>query len=131
MIEIKDLNFKALVIGAVVSTAFILLGYYTRDWFYPLSAAGLLYAGYGQNDLKAGALCGAVASLPLVILTLKGYMGAFDGFFLTQNGMIILSVLIIAVGAFVGLVGVWVKISRMKEYEKKQSIGKKKKRNKK
>ena len=131
MIEIKDLNFKVIVIGALISCAFIFLGHYTRDWFYPLSAAGLLYAGYGQNDLKAGVLCGAVASLPIIILTLKGYMGVFDGFFLTQNGMLILSVLIIIVGAFVGLIGAWTKISRMKEYEKKQSIGKKKKKNKK
>ena len=131
MSEIKKLNFKALVIGAVISCAFILLGYYTRDWFYPLSAVGLLYAGYGQNDLKAGILCGGVASLPIVILTFKGYLGTFEGFFLTQNGMVVLSILIIVVGAFVGLVGAWTKISRVKEYEKKQSIGKNKNKNKK
>jgi pheromone shutdown protein TraB len=56
-------------------------------------------------------------------------MGQFDGFFLTENGMLALTVLILAVGAFVGFVGAWTKRSRVKameEYEKKQQIGKNK-----
>ena len=61
-------------------------------------------------------------------------MGTFEGFFLTQNGMLALTVLILVVGAFVGFVGAWTKRSRVKameDYEKKQQIGKNKKKNKK
>ena len=129
-----DLNFKALVFGAAIAGAFILFGYQIWDWFYPFSAMGLLYAGYGQNDIKLGTLCGTIASTPIIVLTFQGYMGSFDGFFLTENGMLALTVLILVVGAFVGFVGAWTKRSRAKaleEYEKKQNIGKNKKKNKK
>jgi hypothetical protein len=124
-----DLNFKALVFGAAIAGAFILFGYQIWDWLYPFSAMGLLYAGYGQNDLKLGTLCGAIASTPILVLTFQGYMGQFDGFFLTQNGMLALTALILIIGAFVGFVGAWTKRSRVKareEYEKKQNIGKNK-----
>ena len=129
-----DLDFKALVFGAAIAGAFILFGYQIWDWFYPFSAIGLLYAGYGQNDIKLGTLCGAIASTPVIILTLQGYMGSFDGFFLTQNGILALTALILIVGAFVGFVGAWTKRSRVKaqeQYEKQQKIGKNKKKNKK
>ena len=124
-----DLNFKALVFGAAIAGAFILFGYQIWDWFYPFSAIGLLYAGYGQNDWKLGTICGAIASTPVLVLTFQGYMGQFSGFFLTQNGMLALTAMILLIGAFVGFVGAWTKRSREKamvEYEKKQQIGKNK-----
>ena len=129
MNKFTDLNFKALVFGAAIAGAFILFGYQFWDWFYPFSAIGLLYAGYGQNNWKQGTLCGAIASTPIIVLTFQGYMGQFDGFFLTQNGMIALAAMIFIIGAFVGFVGAWTKRSRLKaleEYEKKQNIGKNK-----
>lgn len=133
--KFTNFNFKALVFGAAIAGAFILFGWQFKfDWFYPVSAIGLLYAGYGQADIKSGTLSGLVASTPIVVLTLQGYMGSFDGFFLTQNGIMALTVLILVVGAFVGFVGAWAKRSRVKaleEYEKKQNIGKNKKKNKK
>ena len=132
--NLPNLNFKALVFGAAIAGAFILFGYQFWDWFYPFSAMGLLYAGYGQDDLKSGVFCGAFASTPIIALTFQGYMGTFEGFFLTQNGMLALTVLILVVGAFVGFVGAWTKRSRVKameDYEKKQQIGKNKKKNKK
>lgn len=134
MMNLPNLNFKALVFGAAIAGAFILFGYQFWDWFYPFSAMGLLYAGYGQDDLKSGVFCGAFASTPIIALTFQGYMGTFEGFFLTQNGMLALTVLILVVGAFVGFVGAWTKRSRVKameDYEKKQQIGKNKKKNKK
>ena len=134
MNKFTDLNFKALVFGAAIAGAFILFGYQIWDWLYPFSAMGLLYAGYGQNNIKQGTLCGTIASTPIIVLTFQGYMGSFDGFFLTENGMLALTVLILVVGAFVGFVGAWTKRSRAKaleEYEKKQNIGKNKKKNKK
>ena len=125
-----DVDFKALIFGAAIAGAFILFGYQYWDWFYPFSAIGLLYAGYGQKNIKMGTILGALAATPIIILTFQGYMGQFDGFFLTENGVMALTVLILAVGAFVGFVGAWTKQSRMKaleEYEKKQNIGKTKK----
>lgn len=126
---LPNINIKALVFGAAIAAGFILLGYNYWDWFYPFSAMGLLYAGYGQEDLKMGTLMGALASTLIVILTLQGYMGQFSGFFVTETGIITVTAIIILVGAFVGFVGAWTKRSRMKalkEYEKKQNIGKNK-----
>lgn len=130
MNKFTTLNFKALVFGAAIAGAFILFGYQIWDWFYPFSAIGLLYAGYGQNNIKQGTFCGAFASTPIIVLTFQGYMGTFDGFFLTGNGMLAVAIIILVVGAFVGFVGAWTKKSRLKaleEYEKKQNIGKNKK----
>ena len=133
MNKFTSLNCKALIFGAAIAGAFILFGYQIWDWFYPFSAIGLLYAGYGQPDLKLGTFCGAFASTPIVVLTFQGYMGQFEGFFLTQNGILALTALILLIGALVGFVGAWTKRSREKalvEYEKKQQIGKNKNKNK-
>ncbi|MBQ2666646.1 hypothetical protein [Methanobrevibacter sp.] len=134
MRKFTNVNFKALIFGAAIAGAFILFGYQFWDWFYPFSAIGLLYAGYGQDNIKLGTIAGAIASTPIIVLTFQGYMGTFEGFFLTEDGIMALTILILAVGAFVGLVGAWTKRSRVKaleEYEKKQKIGKNKKKNKK
>ena len=77
---------------------------------------------------------GALASTPIAILYLDGYLGQPTGFFLTENGIIAIVALIIIVGAGVGFVGAWAKRSREKakiEYEKQQKIGKTKKKKKK
>ena len=128
-----DINIKALVFGAAIAAAFIIFGWQFWDWFYPCSAIGLLYAGYGQDTLKKGTLMGAFASTPIIVLTFQGYLGAFDGYFLTENGILTVALIILLVGAFVGFVGAWAKRDRMKalaEYEKKQKIGKNKNKNK-
>ena len=134
MRKFTNYNFKSLVFGAAIAAAFILFGYQYWDWFYPFSAIGLIYAGYGQDNLKAGTLMGLLASTPIVVLTLQGYMGQFDGFFLTETGIITVALVILVVGAVVGFVGAWTKRSRVKaleQYEKQQKIGKNKKKNKK
>lgn len=123
------IDFKALVFGAAIAAAFILFGWKVNDLLYPLSAIGLLYAGYGQKDIKTGALIGAFAAIPIVALAFLGFLGRFSGFFITGTGMLTLTIIILLVGAFVGFVGAWAKRSRVKakeEYEKKQKIGKKK-----
>ena len=128
-----DINIKALVFGAAIAAAFIIFGWQFWDWFYPCSAIGLLYAGYGQDSLKKGTIIGAFASTPIIVLTFQGYLGAFDGFFLTEDGILTVALIILLVGAFVGFVGAWAKRDRMKalaEYEKKQKIGKNKNKNK-
>lgn len=131
---LPDVDIKAIVFGAAIAAAFIIFGYQYWDWFYPFSAIGLLYTGYAQKNLKIGTLAGAFAATPIIILTLDGYMGQFDGFFLTETGIICIILLILLVGALTGLVGAWAKRDRVKaleEYEKKQNIGKTKKKNKK
>lgn len=131
---LPDVNIKAIVFGAAIAAGFIIFGYMYWDWFYPVSAIGLLYTGYGQKNIKIGTIAGAFASTPIIILTFQGYLGQFDGFFLTETGILAVVVLILLVGAFVGFVGAWAKRDRMRaleEYEKKQNIGKNKKKNKK
>lgn len=128
------INIKALVFGAAIAAAFIIFGYQYNDWLYPFSAIGLLYAGYGQNDLKMGTLMGLLASTPIVVLTMQGYMGSFEGFFVTDTGVLTVTLIILIVGAVVGFVGAWTKRSRVKaleQYEKQQKIGKNKKKKKK
>ena len=129
MNKFSYINFKALIFGAAIAAAFILFGYQYWDWFYPFSAIGLLYAGYGQQNIKLGTIMGAFASTPIIALTFQGYLGQFEGFFLTETGIMTVALLILIVGAFVGFVGAWAKRNRVKaleEYEKKQNIGKKK-----
>ena len=114
MNKFTNFNFKALVFGAAIAGAFILFGWQINEWLYPFASIGLLYAGYGQNNWIEGTLSGAIASTPIIVLTFQGYMGQFDGFFLTQNGMIALAAMILIIGAFVGFVGAWTKRSREK-----------------
>ena len=127
--NLPEINFKSLIFGAAISAAFIIFGYQFWDWFYPFSAIGLLYAGYGQKDIKTGTIIGAFASTPIIVLTFQGYMGSFKGFFITENGMLAVALLILVIGAFIGFVGAWTKRNRvkaLKEYERQQNIGKKK-----
>ncbi len=132
---LPEINIKALVFGAAIAAAFILFGYQINDWLYPFSAMGLLYVGYGQDSVKKGTILGALAATPIVVLTLQGYMGTFSGdFFVSETGIMTVTLIILLVGAFVGLVGAWTKRNRVKaleEYEKQQKIGKNKKKNKK
>ena len=128
------INIKALVFGAAIAAAFIIFGYQFNDWLYPFSAIGLIYAGYGQNDLKMGTFMGLLASTPIVVLTMQGYMGSFEGFFVTDTGVLTVTLVILIVGAVVGFVGAWTKRSRVKaleQYEKQQKIGKNKNKKKK
>jgi len=132
---LPDINIKALVFGAAIAAAFILFGYQINDWLYPFSAIGLLYIGYGQDSIKKGTILGALGATPIVVLTLQGYMGTFSGdFFVSETGVLTVTIIILLVGAFVGLVGAWAKVNRVKamaEYEKQQKIGKNKNKNKK
>lgn len=128
------LNMKALVFGAAIAAAFILFGFQYNDWLYPFSAIGLLYAGYGQGNLKMGTLMGALASTPIAVLFMEGYFGQPTGFFVTETGIYAVVGLIILIGAMIGFVGAWTKRSREKakiEFEKQQKIGKNKNKKKK
>ena len=52
-----------------------------------------------------------------------------EGFFTTENGILAVTLTVIAVGAFIGFVGAWAKRDRIKaleQYNQKQKIGKNK-----
>ena len=134
MANLPEINIKALIFGAAIAAGFIIIGYMYWDWAYPFSAMGLLYAGYGQKNVKMGTILGALASTPIMILFMDGFFGQPSGFFMTENGIIAVLVLILIVGALVGFVGAWTKKSRAEakeQYEKQQKIGKNKKKKKK
>ena len=123
-------NFKALVFGAAIAGAFVIFGSLYWDWFYPFAAIGLLYAGYGQKNMKIATVMGTMASTVLVILALEGYFGEVTGFMATETGILVMSISILLVGALVGFTGGLVKRNKIKareEYEKQQKTGKNKK----
>ena len=129
-----DVDYKALVFGAAIAAGCIILGWQFSDWLYPFAAIGLLYAGYGQPNIKYATIIGAIASTPIIVLTFQGYLGSFDGFFLTETGVMVVALIILIVGAFVGFVGGWAKRDRIRakeQYAKQQKIGKKKNKKKK
>ncbi|MGN0177367.1 MAG: hypothetical protein ACI389_06010 [Methanobrevibacter sp.] len=125
----SGINVKALIFGAAMAAACIIIGYNWNDWLYAFSAIGLIYVGYGQPNIKTGTIMGALAATPIVVLTFQGYLGTFDGFFLTETGIMSVALLIIGVGAFIGFVGAWTKRDRIKaveQYNKQKNIGKNK-----
>ena len=126
-----ELNVKSIVYGIIISVVCILLGYKVNDLFYPFVAAGLLYAGYSSANIKEGLIAGAITAIPIVILTLLGYLGSFSGFFKTTVGTVLLIIIILIVGAFVGFIGAWAKRDRQKALENYNKKGKKKNKKKK
>lgn len=132
--DLKDINLKSLIIGAAITAAIIIIASHGYDWLYLFSAIGIIYVGYTAKNIKQGTLLGAVASTPIIVLAFQGNLGTFSGFFSTDIGIISLVIIVLLVGAFIGFVGAWGKRDRIKakeEYEKKQKIGKNKKKNKK
>ena len=126
----ENINYKSLIYGIIISIVCVVLGYRTNDLFYPFTAIGLLYVGYCANDIKQGIIVGMITAIPIAILSLFGYLGTFTGFFKTDVGILVLIIIVLLVGAFVGFIGAWVKRNRAKalqEYEKKNKKGKNKK----
>ena len=119
-----------MIIGAAITAGLIIIAAHGYEWLFLFSAIGLLYVGYEAKNIKYGIVLGAIASTPIVYLTFDGTLGTFSGFFATEIGVICFVTIILLVGAFVSFVGAWVRRSREKakvEYEKKQKIGKNKK----
>lgn len=128
----KYVDLKSLIFGSAIATTLVIIGSRggSYEWAYPFSSIGLLYVGYKSKNIKMGAILGAIAAIPLMIL---GYYGGF-GEVPSSSGFILMAVILALVGAFVGFVGAYAKQNREKakiEYEKKQKIGKNKKKNKK
>jgi len=126
----SDIDWKSLIIGAVISAVIVILASYGYDWLFPFAAVGLVYVGYKAKNISYGTVLGMVAAIPLVYLAFNGALGIPTGFFASTLGTITLAILILLLGAFIGFIGAWAKRDRMKaiaEYKKKQKIGKKRK----
>ena len=124
-----DINWKSLIIGAAISATIVIFASKGYELLYGFTAIGLLYVGYEAKNLKYGAILGAIASTPIIILLLDGTLGEISGFYITDLGILIMSLSIILVGMVIGVVGAWIKQSREKakiEYEKQQKSGKNK-----
>ena len=121
-----DIDIKALVIGAAITAACVIIGSWggMYEFAYPFAAIGLIYVGYKGKTLKRGTILGAIASTPTMILAVQGYFGAIP-----EQWAVVAILLVLLVGAFIGFVGAWAKRDRDKareEYDKKQKIGKNK-----
>lgn len=120
---INDIDWKSLIFGAAISAAIIIFASHGYDWLYLFSSVGLLYVGYTAKTRLYGAILGAIAAIPMLLLAFEGAFGELGSFYTTDLGMIVLTLIFLLIGAVVGLVGAWGKLSREKakvEYEKKQ-----------
>ena len=132
--KLNEIDIKSLIIGIVISIACIIIGHLFTEWAYPFTAIGFLYIGFKAKNIKYAMILGAITSIPLIVLAFYGYLGELTGFFESIGGKIVLIIIIIVVGAFLGFIGGLAKRDRVKaieEYEKKQNIGKNKKKKKK
>lgn len=130
MVDLKnDIDWKSLIFGAAISAGTIIIASHGYDWMYLFSSIGLLYVGYNSKNIIYGAILGAIASIPMVILAYMGAFGELSGFYTTTLGMVAIAAVILFIGVVVGVVGAWGKISREKakvEYEAQQKPGKNK-----
>lgn len=128
----KYVDLKSLIFGSAISTTCVIFGMQGGqfEWAYPLVSIGFIYVGYKAINMKMSVVLGALAAIPIVILATD-----YDGFGpLNDTQTLVLTVAsIFIVGIFISAVGYYLKREREKakvEYEKKQQIGKNKKKNK-
>ena len=128
---IHDIDWKSLIIGSAISTTVVIIASNDHPMLYAATAVGLIYVGYKARTIKKGAILGAVASLPLVYLGTQGAFGALtNNMFDTNTLLIIMSLLILSVGALIGGIGGLGYKNRVKaieEKERREKIGKNKK----
>ena len=121
-------DLRSLIFGSAIATTITLIGWlYNIDFAFPFAAIGFLWVGYKGKDMIWGTALGAVSAIPIAIIGIRGGLGAYPN---TDVWRIIIIVLVLAVGAFIGFVGAYAHKNREKakiEYEKKQKIGKNKK----
>lgn len=115
----NDINWKSLAIGAAISATIVIIASKGYDFLYLFSAIGLIYVGYKAKNMKMGAILGAIAAIPLAILT---YYGGF-GVIKDSNILISSIISVLIVGAVIGFVGALAnrdrKKAKKKDYEKK------------
>ena len=123
-----SVDFKSLIFGAAIAAAFVILGSMYNEYLYAFASIGLLYVGYKAPNIKTSLILGAFASTPIIYLAFVHNI--FKGIPLTDDGKIMMIIVILIIGMFDAAIGAWAKRSRVKakeEYEKQQKIGKNKK----
>ena len=134
--DFKNLiDWKSFIIGAAFTSFIcIIASQYQLDWLYAFAAIGLLYVGYRAENMRNGAILGAIAATPLFVLAEYGVFGPLsESSFDVQTTMIVTLIAILLVGALVGFVGAYTYKNRQKaiaQKERRSKIGKNKKRKK-
>ncbi len=131
----NDIDWRSLIIGSAITAGLaIFASNGGQDWLMLFSSVGLLYVGWSAKNIKYGVVLGAIAATPLIYLALVTKAFGNEPFYSTTTGIIIVILVFLLIGAFIGFVGAWAKRSREKakiEYEKQQKTGKNKNKNKK
>ncbi|MGL6297847.1 MAG: hypothetical protein ACRC1M_01635 [Methanobacteriaceae archaeon] len=101
----KDIDIKYLIIGSAIFTFFPVMAFEYLDVLVFLAFFGLILIGYKSNNRLQGAVLGAVATLPLFIVSLTGRLGDLGGSItgVPLTVLILISLLIMGVlGGFAG-----------------------------
>ena len=125
--EKTGIDLKSFIIGMVVFTVLAVIGFKYQDsilfnLLFPVSAIGLIYTGYNAKNLIWGLILGAIASIPLILISIYWKLlpiTSSDDFLITVIGILI-------TGAIIGFVGAYVRRSRDVYRAQKASIGKNK-----
>lgn len=130
--KLPKINFKSLIIGAVIFLFFPVLAYRQHlDAITVFASLGPIYIGYKAEEKIKGLILGLIASIPLLYVALIGALGplASPGTNVSHNtAIIVTSLCVLGIGALIGLFGahLYQRRSRVKaEYEAKKPAGSK------
>lgn len=125
--EKTGIDLKSFIIGTVVFTVLAVIGFKYQDsilfnLLFPVSAIGLIYTGYNAKNLIWGLILGAIASIPLILISIYWKLLPIT----SSNEFLITVIGILITGAIIGFVGAYVRRSRDAYRVQKASIGKNK-----
>lgn len=101
----NDIDIKYLIIGSAIFTFFPVMAFEYLNILVFLAFFGLILIGYKSNNRLQGAVLGAVATLPLFVVSLTGRLGDLEGSIteVPLTALILISLLIMGVlGGFAG-----------------------------
>lgn len=109
--KLPKIDFKSLVIGAVIFLFFPILAYKQHiDVITVFASLGPLYIGYKAEEKIKGLILGLISSIPLLYAALVGALGplASTGTIISYNMSIIITCLcVLGIGALIGLFGAY------------------------
>lgn len=125
--EKTGIDLKSFIIGTVIFTVLAVIGFKYQDsilfnLLFPVSAIGLIYTGYHAKNLIWGIILGAIASIPLIIISIYWKILPIT----SSDDVLITLIGILITGAIIGFVGAYVRRSRDMYRAQKASIGKNK-----
>lgn len=129
---LSEIDFKSLVIGAIIFLFFPVLAYKQHlEALTVFASLGPLYIGYKAETKVKGLILGVIASIPLLYAALVGALGplASQGTVVSPNISIIVTILcVLGIGALIGLFGAHLYQTRANakaEYEAQKPAGSK------